>query len=201
MFRFVAILIVVFLSGCSTLPKSSKVEAFGVAVSNGLKILDNAAQTNKKFAFEIGEEEQAFKYVIGENFTLGDVPDAFINPKRIAFRKQRLRTLAAYGAALKTAADKGTILELEQASVRLGAAAGKIVSEVSPVSAPIAAPATKLVGRTLGFVLGNAYAAEMQAIIIAGNSDVEKVVELLKEDFAGHIATSCDSSERFRETS
>jgi len=172
------------LAGCATLPKATKVEDFGAAVEAGAAILGGMATTNRTLAFTIGEEDQANNYITGRNFTLGDMPDRFFDPARINVRRQALSALSAYGSALKRAADGTAIADLENASVRLGEAAGKIVAAASPVSAPIIGPAAKLAGRGIGFVIGNAYAAEIQSIIVARDPDVAIVVELLKADLA-----------------
>src|SRR5262249_46464387 len=53
-----------------------------------------------------------------------------------------------------------------------------------PAAAPIAAPAIKIAARSLGFLLGHAYAAEINAIVQAHNDDVTKLAQLLERDFA-----------------
>ncbi|MDX0985789.1 hypothetical protein GOL22_27200 [Sinorhizobium medicae] len=172
----------VSLHGCASLPKATKVESFGASVESGMAVLEKIAATNRQLAFTIGEEDQANKYATGQDFSLDDVPDRFFDPKRISIRHQALSALRSYGAALKLAADGKTIQDLESASIRLGEAAGKIMSAASPASAPIIGPATKVVARGIGFALGNAYAAEIQSVITARDPDVKIVVQLLKED-------------------
>lgn len=174
----------VVLSNCASLPNATKVESFGSSVESGMAVLEKFATTNRQLAFTVGEEDQANKYVTGRNFSLGDVPDRFFDPKRISIRHQALSALGSYGAALKLAADGKTIQDLESASIRLGEAAGRIMSAASPASAPIIGPATKVVARSVGFALGNAYAAEIQSTITARDPDVHTVVQLLKEDLA-----------------
>ncbi|MBD9541442.1 hypothetical protein IB276_18470 [Ensifer sp. ENS04] len=170
------------LSSCASLPKATKVENFGASVESGMAVLEKVVTTNRQLAFTVGEEDQANRYVTGKNFTLGDKPDRFFDPERINTRRQALQALGSYGAALKLAADGKTIQDLENASVRLGEAAGNIMSAASPVAAPIIGPATKVVARGVGFALGNAYATEIQSIITARDPDVKTVVQLLKDD-------------------
>ncbi len=172
----------VALTACASLPKATKVESFGASVESGTAVLERIAATNRQLAFTIGEEDQANRYVMDQNFSLGDMPDRFFDPQRINIRRQALAALGSYGAALKLAADGKTIQDLENASVRLGEAAGNIMSAVSPASAPVIGPATKVLARGVGFALGNAYATEIQSIITARDPDVKIVVQLLKDD-------------------
>ncbi|MBB3019540.1 hypothetical protein FHR70_002605 [Microvirga lupini] len=178
-FAYVA-MCVSLLMGCSALPSSQKVDAFGGAAAAGSTLLQNAATANRTLALRIGEEDQAARYVRGGAFTLADKPDAMLNPENFKPRLEALRALEAYGKALKLAADQGLIDQLEQASVNLGTAAGKFTTAGSPA----AAPAVKLVSRSVGFLLGNAYAGEIQAVIVARDPDVRALAAALKNDLA-----------------
>mgnify|MGYP001210673143 FL=1 len=191
----------ILCAGCSTLPKSNKVEAFGSAVTEGSSVLNALAETNRKYAFAIGNEEQANFLLNGRNFQVSPGPDVFLDPDRVAFRREVVNALAGYGAALKAAADEGAIQKLEEASVELGEAAGKVLVAASPVASPIVSPAIKLTSRTAGYLLGNAYAGEIQSVISSRNGDVKTIVALLKDDMeimAGALTYQASIYEGFK---
>jgi hypothetical protein len=177
-------LCVSLLAGCSTLPSAEKVDAFGGATAASSTLLQNAAVANRTLALRIGEEDQAARYIRGGVFSLSDKPDAMLDPENFKPRLEALRALEDYGKALKLAADQGVIDQLEQASVNLGTAAGGLVAAGSPAAAPVVGPALRLVSRGVGFLLGNAYAGEIQAVIVARDPDVRALVAALKTDLA-----------------
>lgn len=137
-----------------------------------------------KAAFDKAKAQQVAAKQAGLTFTLADAPTSQINGLQNSAQMQAAKALEGYGDALKKAIDEGTIEKLEQASVKLGDAAGNIVTAASPLSAPIAGPALKVGSRIAGFLMGNAYANEIQAIIVARNKDVIAIAALLKEDMA-----------------
>ncbi len=137
-----------------------------------------------KAAFEKAKAQQLAAKQAGLAFTLADAPTSQINGLQNSAQMQAAKALEGYGDALKKAIDEGTIEKLEQASVKLGDAVGNIVTAASPLSAPIAGPGLKVGSRIAGFLMGNAYANEIQAIIVARNKDVIAVAGLLKQDMA-----------------
>ncbi len=137
-----------------------------------------------KAAYDKARAQQIAAKQAGFAFTLADAPTSQINGLQNSAQIQAAKALEGYGDALKKAIDEGTIEKLEQASIKLGDATSNIVTAASPLSAPIAGPALKVGSRVAGFLMGHAYANEIQAIIIARNRDVIAVAKLLKEDMA-----------------
>jgi len=197
----VALLVSFCISGCAGLPEAEKASQLGDAISVSGKLLREAVAANRANAIRIGEEKQAnmlllakdvsqsaspnseaFKQaaLLKQNFTLADAPTAYLDGLQDSAQIRAVKALEVYGDALKSAVDQGTIDKLEQASVKLGDAVGTLVS----VASPIAVPAIKVGARLGGFLAGNIYATEIQAIIIARNNDVKGIAGLLKVDMA-----------------
>jgi hypothetical protein len=197
----VALLLSLCISGCAGLPEAEKASQLGTAISASGKLLRDAVAANRTNAIRIGEEKQAnilllakdvsqsappnseaYKQAVllKQNFTLADAPAAYLEGFQDSAQIRAVEALEAYGDALKSAVDQGAIDKLEQASVKLGDAVGTLVSMASP----IAVPAIKVGARLGGFLAGNIYANEIQAIIVARNEDVKGIAGLLKKDMA-----------------
>ncbi len=172
-------------AGCSTLPKAEKVRAFGDAASSSSSVMKNALKTNRMIAVRTSQEREAEAYVKGRIFKLvtNDIDAAIIvqAPAQIA----ALDALEEYSRALALAADQGVMDQLEAASVKLGEAAGATVAAASPIAAPVIGPVFKVPARVMGFALGNQYAAEIQAVIVARDADVQKLTSHLVNQMGG----------------
>ena len=196
--RAVVALVTAFLGGCATLPQVEQTGELGKAISATGKVFREAIVSNKTIALRIGEERQAKSFLEGGKFTLRDMPVSNLDSKPIAIRLRAIKALEEYGDALVLAADQGVIDKLEQSSIKLGAAAGALVSAASPIAAPIAGPALKLGARAVGFLLGNAYAEEILAIVVARNDDVKRVAALLTQDMNVITTLLSGSADDFR---
>lgn len=183
MLRWWVVLSVCALAGCASLPAAEKASALGEAISSTGKLLRDSLAANRTIAVRIGEEVQAYNYIKNDVFTLDDEPVGMLPEKEAGVRLSALAALEQYGDALAKAIDEGTIDKLQQASVNLGGAVAGLVTLAAPEATPIATPAIKLAARLGGFLMGNAYANEIHAIIVARNNDVKAVVRLLKRDF------------------
>lgn len=187
MLRAVALLALIALGGCSAFPAAEKSKALGEAISATGKVVRESLAANRALAVRAGEEIEARKYMKGEAFTVEDSPGVLLNKANVAYRLAALSALEKYGDALAKAVDQGTIDNLERASVNLGnAIAGLTTVAGAGAGLPlIAAPVIKVGARVAGFLVGNEYATEIHAIIIAQNPNVRGVVALLREDMVG----------------
>lgn len=172
-------------AACSTLPTSQSVSDFGAAASVGTGLLRNAVSAHRTIALRIGEEDQVGRLLVRSRWSLGDRPDAMLSEVSLQPRLAALAALNEYAEALKSAADQGVIDRLEQAATNLGTAVSGVATVASPASAPIVGPAIRIASRGLGYLLGNAYAGEIHAIIVAHDADVQAIVDVLKVDLAG----------------
>ena len=172
-------------SGCTTIPKVEKVKAFGDAAAASSAVMKNALKANRVIAVRTSQEREADAYIRGQIFQLAtnekDERLIIKAPAQIA----TLQALEEYSQALVLAADQGIVDELEDAAVKLGAAAGTAIAAASPMAAPVIGPALKIPARLFGLALGNQYAAEIQAVIVARDPDVQRLTAQLIEQMAG----------------
>ena len=166
-------------TACATLPQPTKVQDFGAAVSTTAGIFREAVSANRALAIRANQESQAQAYIRRRPYTLTETGDYTAVLVKADAQLAALAALEQYGKAITLAADQGVVDKLEQASVRLGEAAGGLVIAASPVAIPVAGPALKLTSRGVGFLLGNAYAGEIQAVLVARNASVKKLAEEL----------------------
>ena len=183
MLRVCVALSVCALAGCAALPAADKATALGEAISTTGKVLRDSLAANRAISVRIGEEDQAYRYITNTAFSLDDKPVGMLSEKEVGVRLAAIAALEQYGDSLAKAIDEGTVDKLQQASVNLGGAVAGIAGSVSPAASPIVVPAIKVAARIGGFLLGNAYANEIHAIIVARNPDVKAVVALLQRDF------------------
>jgi hypothetical protein len=192
------------LSGCSTLPAANKVSEFADAATTGTGLLKSAVASNRTLALRIGEEEQVGNFLVKSRWSLGDRPSVMLSKVGLRPRLAALDALNKYAAALKLAADQGMIDNLEKAASNLGASIKGVATLASPASAPIAGPAITVASRGVGLLLGDAYANEIHAIIVAHDEDVQAVTKLLKVDLGqigGVLKMQLDDYEKQRKLS
>ncbi len=127
MFREITFLAAISCAGCAVLPKADQVDRFGTAAAASTSLLQDVSRTHRVLSVRIGEEAQAARFVQGQNFKLIDSPSATLPPSDFSVRIEALEALQDYATALKLAADQGVIDQLEQASQKLGNAAGSVV--------------------------------------------------------------------------
>lgn len=164
-----------FLASCAALPTSDKVKTFGEAAAASSSALKDALSANRMIALQTSREREAASYMTGKPYLLRMDE---VDRSNVLQAREQLAVLSAldnYANALVRAADQGVIDELESASQRLATAAGAIGQTILPTASPIIGPAAKVTGRLGGLALGNAYAAEIQSIIVATDPTVQKV--------------------------
>ncbi|MCZ8315539.1 hypothetical protein [Phreatobacter sp.] len=179
--RIVAIIpVLILLGACSTLPNADGVARFGKAVTASTTVMEDAIALSARIQMLDEAEIHAQSFVRGGPVALsvGTVP--LLPKEQIELRLQLLSALGGYGKALADAADNGNVAKLEAAAAKLGGAATSLAAVLSPTTAPIAGPAIRLVSRGVGILLGNAYAAEIQAVISARDADVKQAATLLR---------------------
>ncbi len=106
--------------------------------------------------------------------------------KQISDENRKLRlslmnAIGGYAKALGEAADKGAIDNVEAAVMTLGAATSTAVTPLLAGAAiPVLSPATKIVARSVGLAVGNAYAVEIRQVMAQAEEPLKKAVILLK---------------------
>jgi hypothetical protein len=184
----VGLLLCVWLAACAALPAAEKAGALGDSISATGKVMRASIAANRSLSIKVGEEDQSNKYIKKENFTLNDAPGALLPKRDIAARLAALSALEEYGDALAKAVDQGTVDKLEQSAVNLGSAAAGLAVAAGPPGSLVLAPVIKVAARVGGFLLGNAYANEIHAVIVSRNNDVKGIVGLLRKDMRGIAA-------------
>ena len=171
--------IFVTLSACAALPTKEKVELFGVAASSSATVMKEALNANRLLALQTSKEREATAFIRDKSYLLRmnefDRTNLLEAPNQIAI----LAALGDYASALAKSADEGVVRDLEAASAKLGTATGTIGAAAVPTAAPVIGPAFKLGGRLLGYALGSAYAAEIQAIITARNPTIQEIASTM----------------------
>lgn len=167
------------LVACASLPTPNKVKAFGDAAASSSSAFRAALSANNTIVIEHSKRKEADAYINGEPYQLilSEAEKKFVlsAPDQLA----ALKALNNYATALSKAADDGVIAELETASADLGAAVGAIGVTVVPTAAPVIGPAFKLSGRLIGIGLGNAYASEVQAILVSTDPFIQELSRTL----------------------
>src|SRR6516165_3911392 len=177
-----ALLSALVCASCSSLPSTEKVSTFGSAAANTATALQAAVAADRTIGLQIGQEEEADKFLQNKKYTLADTSDAILNKRSLSAQLAALKALQDYGKALAKAADQGVIDSLEQASTQLGASVGNLGATAFPTYAPVIGPVVKIASEGTGWLLGNRYAAEIHSIIVARNEDVKRLAALLKRD-------------------
>jgi hypothetical protein len=206
--RFLVIFAVASLTACASLPKTEQVGEFGKATTAATAFAKDAITANKTIALRINDELLAHQYIKRsgkdcpaddrECFSLSKSRAKVLPTDRTGVRIRALTALGEYGDALAQAADKGEIDKLQNAAVKLGDAASSLTAAF-PLASPIAVPAIKITARGVGFLLGNAYAAEIDEIVQTQNENVIKLAALLHDDFADMADLLSDQALLFRD--
>lgn len=171
--------IIVSISSCAALPTKEKVESFGVAASSSATAMKEALNANRLLALQTSKEREATAFIRGESYLLRMNE---IDRENLLEAQNQLAILAAlgdYASALAKSADEGVVRDLEAASAKLGTATGTLGAAAVPTAAPVIGPAFKLGGRLLGYALGSAYAAEIQAIITARDPTIQEIANTM----------------------
>jgi len=208
--RFFICLAALPLAACANLPQAERVGEFGKAATAATAFAKETITSNKTIALRIDDELLARQYITRKicppkdpaseekagtpapdgkkpcedgPFALSGSRANVLSPDRTGVRVRALTALGEYGDALAKAANEGQIDKLQNAAVKLGDAAATLSGAFPPAS-PIAAPAIKVAARGVGFMLGHAYAAEINAVVETHNNDVIALSRLLHDDFA-----------------
>lgn len=187
MLRILALVVAAALAGCAALPAAEKSKALGEGISATGQVVRESLSANRALAIRAGEEVEARKYMSRKAFSIKDSPGVLLDKANVAYRLAALSALEKYGDALAKAVDQGAVDSLEKASVNLGnAIAGLTTVAGAGAGLPlVAAPVIKVGARIAGFLIGNEYAAEIHAIIVAQDPNVRAVATLLRKDMQG----------------
>lgn len=187
------------LACCAALPAAEKAGALGDSISATGKVMRASIAANRSLSIKVGEENNSNKYINKDNFTLDDAPGVLLPKSDIAARLAALSALEEYGDALAKAVDQGTVDKLKQSAVNLGSAAAGLTVAAGP-EAFVLAPVIKVAARVGGFLLGNAYANEIHAVIVSHNNDVKGIVGLLRKDMRGIAALIAQNATLYART-
>src|SRR5215470_4766264 len=173
------------LANCASLPSQSKVKVFGQAVGSAADTLTKATDLNSDLAQHEGEDRDAAKYLAGSTYDLPPKDTLKLPEQALKPRLELITAIGKYGASLSTAADQGTVQDVQASATALASTFGQDISPVLGAAAvPIISPAAKLVGWGIGLAVANAEAVEIQEVMHRTHPVLQRAADELKASFA-----------------
>jgi len=173
------------LANCASLPSQSKVKVFGQAVSSAADTLTKATDLNSDLAQHEGEDRDAAKYLAGSTYDLPPKDTLKLPEQALKPRLELITAIGKYGASLSTAADQGTVQDVQASATALASTFGQDISPVLGAAAvPIISPAAKFVGWGIGLAVANAEAVEIQQVMHRTHPVLQRAADELKASFA-----------------
>jgi len=88
-----ALLSALVCASCSSLPSTEKVSTFGSAAANTATALQAAVAADRTIGLQIGQEEEADKFLQNKKYTLADTSDAILNKRSLSAQLAALKAL------------------------------------------------------------------------------------------------------------
>lgn len=182
MARLVTLIFVPLLTACASLPAEDGVAGFGAATGRVAGSLEASFEAMREIEQDTVLDVEISNFLQGRGFDLSPELTAQLSPEQTSLRLSAMRALGDYGDALASAADPATVRRLQAASMRLTESVGGYAGLAGPQASPLVGPVSRLAGRTMGYVLGAAYAREIRKVIEATHEPIEALAAAIKED-------------------